>query len=102
MSTAAAPSDTPVQRLREPLATALLLGALADLLLRDGPGALGGALWVLALLAALLTLARRTGRTITVGAALLAALAALLALSLAWRDAPTLVLLDGAALAAAL
>lgn len=80
------------------LLAALGVGLLGDFLLRtDRPG-LNILVLVAALVVALLALVRRTGRALTVGAILLAALAVTFAGLMAWRDAPTLVVLDVLAL----
>lgn len=80
------------------LAAALGVGVVGDLLLFAQPLGLNLLVLVAALLAAVAWLARRTGRPLTLGAALLGALALAFAAAAAWRDAPTLVALDVLAL----
>ncbi|MDF1504431.1 DUF4173 domain-containing protein, partial [Roseisolibacter sp. H3M3-2] len=76
------------------LGAALAVGVLGDLLLFGTPLGLNFPVLVAAMLAALAWLAARTGRPVTLGAALLGALALAFAAASAWRDAPTLVALD--------
>jgi hypothetical protein len=83
---------------RRALAAATMLGVLADALLRAQPLGLNLAVLVAALLAALAWLARRTDRPLTLGAALLGALALAFGAAVAWRDSPVLVALDVLAL----
>jgi hypothetical protein len=80
------------------LGAAVGVGVLGDLLLRAQPLGLNLPVLVAALLATIAWLARRTGRPLTLGAALLGALALAFAAAAAWRDAPTLVALDVLAL----
>ena len=80
------------------LGAALAVGVAGDVLLRAPALGVNLLLLVLALLVSLAWLARRTGRALTLGAALLGALALVFAAAVAWRDAPTLVALDVLAL----
>ena len=80
------------------LAAAIGLGVVGDLLLFGQPLGLNLLALVAALLASVAWMARRTGRPLTLGAALLGALALAFAGAAAWRDAPTLVALDVLAL----
>jgi hypothetical protein len=76
------------------LLAALLLGLAGDLLLRATPWGVNAPLATLALVVALAVVARRDGRTLTAGAALLAALAVAFAGALAWRDSAVLAALN--------
>src|SRR4051794_7671214 len=79
------------------LPLAILLGLLADWLLRATPFGLGAVLWTLALLAALTAVAAWRGR-LRGSVALGLALAPLFVLCLLWRDSPILAELDVVAL----
>lgn len=74
---------------------ALLLGILGDALLRPGPSGLGAALWLVAVVAAVLAVARRAEVADLAGPhALLLAPVLLAAAGLAWRDSAVLKALD--------
>jgi hypothetical protein len=84
------------------LGTAVLLGALADALLRVGTLGLGASVWIAALLVAVALLAAKRvpplmgeGRAMAIPALLFAAF-------LAWRDSPTLKTMDVCACAVSL
>jgi hypothetical protein len=87
------PALTPAQVAPRALAAAVGVGVLGDQLLFAQPLGLNLPCLVAALLAALLWLARRAGRPLTVGALLLALAALAFAAATAWRDAPPLVAL---------
>ena len=87
---AALGSDADPTDVRAALAAALGVGLLGDLLVRGGPLGLGLVAWAACAIGALLFVARRRGRPVTVAAALLAGLALAFAACLAWRDAGTL------------
>jgi hypothetical protein len=88
------PALPPADVARRAIGASIALGVLADALLRAQPLGLNLVVLTTALLVALATLARRREQPLTLGAALLGALALLFAGLAAWRDAPTLVLLD--------
>src|SRR3954468_10618627 len=79
------------------LTLAILLGLLADWLLRTTPLGIGAAVWALVLVAALAAVAAWRGR-LHGSLALGLALAPLFALCLAWRDSPILAELNVVAL----
>ena len=85
------------------LEAAVLLGVLGDALLRATPWGINVLLWTGALVAALLALMPRAERASLAGASRPLLIAALFfAAAFAWRDSPTLKLLDAGALVVAL
>ncbi|GJG86274.1 hypothetical protein tb265_14550 [Gemmatimonadetes bacterium T265] len=90
---------TPARAALDALGAALVLGVAGDLLLRAGAPALNVLLCTALGLALLAWLARERGRPVTVGAAGVGALALAFAAAVAWRDSPTLLVLNVAALA---
>lgn len=81
---------------------AVVLGALGALLFTGNGLGLNLTIWVLALVAAGVVTASRSGAALPSGARWLVAPAVLFALLFAWRDSPTLKLLNGIALAGAI
>ena len=79
---------------RDTALAALVVGLTGDLLLRATPWGVNAPLATLTLVLVLAGLARRDGRTLTTGAALLAALALAFAGALAWRDSAVLAALN--------
>jgi hypothetical protein len=79
-----------------------VLAVCADLLVHDGITGLGMALWIALLAWAMVALARRSDRHVTIGGAAWLATAVLFSAALAWRDQPGLQALDVLATAAAL
>lgn len=84
------------------LEAALLLGLLGDVLLRAGPWGVNVLLWVAALAAATVTLARQGRVPLARGAGWLLPAVLLFAAAFAWRDSPVLRALDLLAILAAL
>ncbi|MDE3054383.1 MAG: hypothetical protein KGJ70_10895, partial [Gemmatimonadota bacterium] len=87
---------------RRALIAALLLGVLADPMLRDGSWGVGLLIWMAALAAAIVALARRGGRALRRESAIWLALAVLFPAGLSWHDAETLIAFDVLAMLAAL
>ena len=83
------------------LAGAATLGVVGDLLLRAGTPGVNVLICTALGLALIAWLARLRARPLTVGAVALGALALAFAAAIAWRDAPTLLLLNLVALGAA-
>src|SRR5688572_22369006 len=96
------PALPPAAVARRAVGVSLGLGVLADALLRAQPLGLNLLLVTGALVGGLAWLARRREQPLTLGAALLAALALVFAGAAAWRDAPALAALDLLALATVL
>lgn len=80
------------------LTDALLLGAVGDALLRAGALGVNMAVWSLAIVAALFTLARRRHDSVPFDARWLAIPAIVLSLMFAWRDAESLAVFNTLAL----
>ncbi len=97
-----APDPAATRPAREVLLAAAIVGVLGDLLLREVELGLNLALWTGVAVGALLVLARRQQRAITVAATLLAGLALAFAACVVWRDAETLAALAIAGLLTAL
>lgn len=87
---------------RHVLLGAVLLGLLADPLLRNEPWGLGLLVWMTALTAVVVVLVRQTGRTLSRESAVWLAVAVLCAAGLSWRDADVLQAFDFLAMLAAL
>ena len=96
------PALPPSAVARRAVGASLALGVLTDVMLRAQPLGLNLLLLTGALVAALAWLARRREQPLTLGAALLGALALLFASAAAWRDAEALAALDVLALATVL
>jgi hypothetical protein len=73
---------------------ALILGLAADLLVRDGPGGIGFALWIALLAVGTVALAVRIGRTAPPETIAWLGGAALFATAMAWRQSDVLQALD--------
>jgi len=82
------------------LGTALLLGVLADLLLREMPWGLNAALWALAFAGVILFLRSSSGPHLIAGWEFALLVVALCGAAIAWRDAPMLAASDFLAAAA--
>ncbi len=87
---------------RDALTAAVLLGVLADPLLRNEPWGLGLLVWIAALAAAIVVLARRSGRPLAGERRAWLALAVLFPAALSWHDADFLIAFDVLAMLAAL
>ncbi len=87
---------------RRALLAALLLGILADPLLRNGPWGLGLLAWMVVFAAAAIALVRRSGRPLSRESGIWLAVAVLSATGLAWHDADTVHFFDFLAMLAAL
>lgn len=87
---------------RHALTAALLLGILADPLLRNGPWGLGLLVWMAAFGIAATALVRRSGRALSLESGLWLAVAVLFAAGLSWRDADLLRFFNVLAMLAAL
>ena len=79
---------------RPMLGLALALGAAADLLVRDGPGGAGFALWIAALAVGTATLGARVGRRVPAESLAWLTGAALFATAMVWRSSDVLQALD--------
>lgn len=90
---------TPARGALDAMGAALAVGVAGDLLLRAGAPAINVLLCTALGLALLGWLARGRGRPGTVGAVGVGALALAFAAAIAWRDSPTLLVLNAAALA---
>jgi hypothetical protein len=87
---------------RRALLGAVLLGILADPLLRDGPWGLGLLVWMVVFAAIAIALVRRNGRPLTRESGVWLAVAVLFAAGLSWRDAEMLQFFDVLAMLTAL
>ena len=87
---------------RRALLGAVLLGVLADPLLRNAPWGLGLVVWMAVFAAIVVTLARQDGRPLSRESQLWLAVAVLFAAGLAWRDAGMLQAFDVLAMLTAL
>jgi hypothetical protein len=87
---------------RRALLGALLLGALADPLLRNGPWGLGLLVWMAVFAAAVVFIVGRSGRSLSRESGIWLAVAVLFAAGLSWRDADMLYFFDVLAMLSAL
>ena len=87
---------------RRALTAAVLLGVLADPLLRNGPWGLGLLVWMVALAVAVLVLSRQNGRRLSRESAVWLGVAVLFAAGLSWHDADLLIFFDVLAMLTAL
>jgi hypothetical protein len=87
---------------RRALASAVLLGILADPLLRNEPWGLGLLVWIAAFAAVATVLVRQAGRPLSPESSIWLAVAVLFAAGLSWRDAEVLLLFDVLAMLTAL
>ncbi|HET6682004.1 MAG TPA: DUF4173 domain-containing protein, partial [Gemmatimonadaceae bacterium] len=87
---------------RRALLGAVLLGLVADPLLRHGPWGIGLLIWMLQFAAVVVALVRQTGRTFERESILWLTVAVLCAAGLAWHDADTLMVFDVMAMLIAL
>ena len=87
---------------RHALLGALLLGVIADPLLRDGPWGLGLLAWMVGFAAVVIGLIRRNGRARSAESGIWLAVAVLSAGALSWRDADMLYFFDVLAMLSAL
>jgi hypothetical protein len=97
-SDAAAPASSPAPArallARRALTAALLLGILADPMLRDMPWGLGLLVWIAALAAAVVTLVRQADGTLSGESLTWLTLAVAFAAGLSWHDADTVLAFD--------
>ncbi len=84
------------------LAVATIMGMLGDALLRETPWGINVLVWIVVMVAAVLTLSRFVGMDLLGRSRWLALALIGLAAMFAWRDSPTLKVLDGVGLAGAL
>ena len=89
-------------RARRALLGAVLLGVVADPLLRHGPWGIGLLIWMLQFAAIVVALVRQAGRTFEREGILWLTVAVLCAAGLSWRDADTLMVFDVMAMLVAL
>lgn len=87
---------------RRALLGAILLGILADPLLRNEPWGLGLLVWIVAFAAIATLLLRQAGRPLSPESSIWLAAAVLFAAGLAWRDSEVLLVFDVLAMLAAL
>lgn len=87
---------------RRALLGAVLLGVLADPLLRNGPWGVGLLVWMVAFAAIAIALVRQSGRPLSRESRLWLAVAVLFAAGPSWRDAEVLQVFDVLAMLAAL
>ncbi len=87
---------------RRALTAAVLLGVLADPLLRNGPWGLGLLVWMAALAVAVLVLSGQNGRRLSSESAVWLGAAVLFAAGLSWHDADLLTFFDVLAMLTAL
>jgi hypothetical protein len=87
---------------RRALLGAVLLGLVADPLLRHGPWGIGLLIWMLQFAAVVVALVRQTGRTLSGESRTWLAVAVLCAAGLTWHDADTLMVFDVMAMLVAL
>lgn len=87
---------------RHALLGAVLLGILADPLLRNGPWGLGLLVWMAVFAAIVIALTRQNGRPLSYESSIWLAVAVLFAAGLAWRDADMLQFFDVLAMLTAL
>jgi hypothetical protein len=99
---AAAPVAPAARVARRALRDAVLLGVLADPLLRDHPWGVGLLLWMVVFAAIVTALARQNGRPLSRESDAWLAVAVLFAAGLAWRDSGMLLFFDMLAMLTAL
>ena len=87
---------------RRALLAAILLGIVADPLLRNGPWGLGLLVWMAAFGSVILVLIRQNGRPLSIESRLWLAVAVLAAAGLSWHDADLLTFFDVLAMLGAL
>jgi hypothetical protein len=87
---------------RDALLAAVLLGLIADPLLRNGPWGVGLLVWVVQFAAIVVALVRQDGRTLSVESRIWLAVAVLFSAGLSWRDADMLQFFDVLAMLTAL
>ncbi|MEX2177805.1 MAG: DUF4173 domain-containing protein [Gemmatimonadaceae bacterium] len=87
---------------RRALLGAILLGILADPLLRNDPWGLGLLAWMVAFATIVIALVRQSGRTLSRESSIWLAVAVLFAAGLSWRDAEVLQFFDVVAMLTAL
>lgn len=96
------PATGPTGAARHALIAAALLGVLADVLLRNEPWGVGLLVWMASFALVVITLARRSERTLSTESITWLSAAVLFAAGLTWRDAETLHAFDVLAMLSAL